>query len=149
MSLWEQLFGHRLDMRHHGHLAGAGAYATHVGIEFAFQDALEAIVGGRTEDGANFECTAFLVPERREDEELAVVAVHISGYTVGYLNHEDGERYRGFLASADLVGVASCDAIIIGGWRREDGDGYFQVCLDLAWPLRLQEELPVEALPEG
>jgi hypothetical protein len=147
MTLWEHLFGHGVALRHHGHLAGTGAYATHAEIEFDYQAALEAIVGGGTEAGANFECTAFLVPERKDEDAADFVAIHISGYKVGYLNHENGERYREFLASADLSGFASCDGLIAGGWKREEGEGYFQVQLDLEWPLRLQEEVPLETAP--
>jgi hypothetical protein len=72
------------------------------------------------------------------------LAVHISGCKVGYLNREDGTRYRRFLSSVDRGGPALCDALITGGWVREDGEGYFVVQLDLAWPLRFDEAIPME-----
>jgi len=142
MSLWHALFGHRPELRHHGHLAGRGDYATHVEVESDYQDALEQIVGGRSEAGARFECTAFLVPESDNPDEPNAVAVHISGFRVGFLNREESEQYGAFLADADLTGVASCDALVFGGWRRHGAPGSFAVSLDLDWPLRLQEALP-------
>ena len=44
-------------------LAGDGSYRVEVVGESHYQEALEAICGGRTEEGARQECTATLVPE--------------------------------------------------------------------------------------
>ncbi len=144
MTLWRQLFGHGPELRHHGHLAGTGEYATDVEAESEYQDALERIVGDRGEEEARHECTAFLVPESDDPAEPNAVAIHISGYKVGALNREEGERYRAFLASAELDRVASCDAVVYGGWKRDGIEGYFAVRLDLRWPLDLQEAVPQE-----
>ncbi len=144
MGLLQHLFGTAVHLRHHRHLAGTGGFSTHVEVEFDYQDALEHIAGGRTREGAHIECTAFLVPEPERLDVPGSVAVHISGYKVGYLSREDGRQYRRFLASTDRAAPALCDALIVGGWVREDGEGAFAVQLDLAWPLRFVEELPLE-----
>ncbi|HEX2554888.1 MAG TPA: hypothetical protein VHL98_14400 [Microvirga sp.] len=144
MNLWRHLFGHDPALRHHGHLAGTGEYATHVEAESEYQDALEAIVGGRSEAEAWHECTAFLVPETDDPADPHAVAVQVGGLKVGALNREEGERYRAFLAAAELDRVASCDAVIYGGWRRGGAEGYFNVRLDLLWPLELREAVPEE-----
>jgi hypothetical protein len=72
------------------------------------------------------------------------VAVDIVGYRVCTLGGPEGERYRRFLASTGRGGMALCDALVTGGWLREEGEGYFAVHLDLAWPFRFHEDVPLE-----
>jgi hypothetical protein len=143
MALLQQIFGSRVNLKHHRRAAGTGHFTTHVDVSSG-QDAIDLIVGHRNEAGIHFECTAFLVPEPESLDVPGSVAVHISGCKVGYLNREDGTRYRRFLSSVDRGGPALCDALITGGWVREDGEGYFVVQLDLAWPLRFDEAIPME-----
>ena len=145
MGLLHHLFGRGVHLRHHRHLAGTGGFATPVEIGSEHQQALEHIAGGRTPEGAHLECTAFLVPERESLQGPGSVAVHIAGYRVGCLRRREGERVRRFLALAGRAGPALCDGLITGGWVREEGEGYFAVRLDLAWPLRFQEEVPLES----
>jgi hypothetical protein len=141
MNLWQSCSGiHRVEAPRPS--CRTGDYASHVEVESDYQVALEQIVGGRSEDEVQFECTAFLVPESDNPDEPNAVAVHISGWIVGYLDREESEQYCTFLGSSDLNGVASCDAFIYGGWKRQESEGYFAVRLDLEWPLRLQEEVP-------
>jgi hypothetical protein len=144
MNVLHHLFGRSVHLRHHRHLAGTGAYTTALRIEPEYQDALEALVGGRSSEGAQHECTAFLVPEPEDLDLPGSVAVHIAGYRVGTLSGPEGERYRRFLASTGRGGVALCDALVTGGWLREEGEGYFAVHLDLAWPLHFNEDVPLE-----
>jgi hypothetical protein len=143
MALLRQIFRSKVNLKHHRRVAGTGHPTTHVDASSG-QDALELVVGPRTESGVHLECTAFLVPEPESLEVAGAVAVHISGCKVGYLSRDDGMRYRRFLAAADRGGPALCDALVTGGWIRDGGEGCFVVRLDLAWPLRFDEAIPLE-----
>jgi hypothetical protein len=144
MGLLQHLFSGRVQLRHHRHLAATGSFSTPVEVAPEHQEALEAVVGGRSASGALHECTAFLVPEPADLDQPGSVAVHIGGYKVGHLARAEGERYRRFLAASGRPGPALCDALVSGGWAREEGQGYFVLRLDLAWSLRFQEEVPME-----
>jgi hypothetical protein len=143
MSMLQQIFRSKVNLKHHRRVAGTGSYTTHVDASSG-QDAIELIIGARNEDGVNLECTAFLVPEPERLDVPGSVAVHISGCKIGYLSRGDGQRYRDFLASAPRGGPALCDALISGGWIRDGGEGCFVVQLDVAWPLRFDEAIPLE-----
>jgi hypothetical protein len=137
---WSDWFrGERPRLKHHGHLAATGEYGTHVWDEAAHQDAFEQVVGGRTAQGACHECTAFLVPEPDDEYDPDRVGVHVAGCLLGYLSREHAEAYHAFLADAELKTVASCDALIEGGWVRGAEHGMFSIRLDVKWPLRLEE----------
>ena len=84
------------------------------------------------------------IPISQDLDPPGSVAVDIVGYRVCTLSGPEGERYRRFLASTGRGGMASCDALVTGGWLREEGEGYFAVHLDLAWPLRFHEDVPLE-----
>jgi hypothetical protein len=144
MGLLHHLFRRPVHLKHHRCLAGSGTFATLLRADAEHQEALAAVVGGRTHEGAHHECTAFLVPEPERLDVPGSVAVHIAGYRVGYLNDVQGERYRRFRASTGRSGLALCDALVTGGWVREEGEGYFSVQLDIVWALRFEEELPLE-----
>ena len=144
MGMLHQLFRRTVQLKHHRRLAGSGDFATLLQIDAEHQEALAAVVGGRTRESAHHECTAFLVPEPERLDVPGSVAVHVAGYKVGYLSAGEGERYRRFLASTGRSSPALCDAVITGGWVREEGEGYFSVRLDIAWPLHFHEDLPLE-----
>lgn len=143
MFLLRQILGSGIQLKHHRRVAGTGSYTTNIDVSSG-QQAIEHVVGDRDEDGVHVECTAFLVPEPERLDVPGCVAVHISGCKVGYLSREDGARYRRFLASADRGAPALCDALVTGGWVRDGGEGCFVVQLDLAWPLRFDEVIPME-----
>jgi hypothetical protein len=137
---WSDWFeGERPRLKHRGHLAATGAYSTHVSGEAAHQDAFEQVLGGRTEEGAYHECTAFLVPDADEGYDADAIGVYVAGCRLGYLTRDNAEEYRAFLEDAALTTVASCDALIEGGWARGTERGMFSIRLDLEWPPRLEE----------
>jgi hypothetical protein len=116
-----------------GQLPGPGTYSIEVVGESYYQDALEAICGGRTEDGAHLVVEAVLVHEDSNPYDNQAIRVYIHGYTVGYLSRENARQYRRRLRQARHPGItASCSARIVGGWDRGPEDrGYFGVLLDL------------------
>jgi hypothetical protein len=104
--------------------------------ESHYQDALTAIAGGKGPDSAYIQTQAALVLEPSNPYDPNAVAVYVDGRKVGHLPRAAAEAYGAVgrqLAAQQQVGV--CQAVIVGGWDRGDGDtGHFGVRLDLAHP---------------
>lgn len=99
-----------------------------------FQAELETIVGGREEDSAHFSTSAFLIAEGADSQE---VRVEIEGHLVGYLGERAADSFLDTFWKSRFA-TARCDAMIVGGWRREDGDGLFGVRLSAALPFSFE-----------
>ncbi|HWO71025.1 MAG TPA: HIRAN domain-containing protein [Actinomycetota bacterium] len=102
--------------------------------ESRYQEALEAIVGGRTEEGADLETVALLVPEPTNRYDPNAVQVLIDGKVVGYLSRENAEvlQPRILATMRREQRAVACRARIVGGWDRGGGDrGHFGVRLYL------------------
>lgn len=96
--------------------------------ESHYQRALEDACGGRTEESAEHECTAHLVPENSNKYDDQAVRVEVGGSLVGYLARADAREYRAVYGEA----ITSCPALIVGGWdNEEDGRGHFGIKLDV------------------
>ncbi len=99
--------------------------------EAQHQDALLGLTGGRRSfGGVDIEAVADLVPDPAHDgADRPHVLVVIEGRTVGRLRYEDAERLAEAIDDAfDTIGMATCRAIIRGGWDRGGGDvGLFGV----------------------
>lgn len=87
--------------------------------ESHYQEALEQIVGGRTEESADFEVDVSLIPENDNPYDPNAVAVEIDGETVGYLSKASAKKYRAKFGDHDSE---EWPARIVGGWDRGDGD---------------------------
>jgi hypothetical protein len=114
-------------------LPGPGSYDIEVVGESHHQKELEIICGGRSDQCARVKTTAILVLEDDNPYDSKAVRVEIGGYTVGHLSRENARQYRKRLKEAGHPCIiASCKALIVGGWDRGDGDrGHFGVRLDL------------------
>ncbi len=114
-------------------LPGPGTFAIEAVGESHYQDALERICGGRTEDGASEIVEALLILEDENPYDDKAVRVDIEGRTVGYLSRDSARQYRRRLTEGGLGGAtAKCMAKIVGGWDRGENDkGHFGVRLDL------------------
>ncbi len=112
---------------------GPGTYSIDVVGESHYQEALESVCGGRTEDSQRLKVEAFLVPEDENPHDPKAVCVYIQEQTVGHLERETARSFREQMAKIGASRRAvKCDAIIVGGWDRGGGDrGYFGVKLDL------------------
>ena len=112
---------------------GPGTYSVDVVGESHYQEALEDICGGRTEEGHRLEVDAFLVPEDDNPHDPKAVCIYIQDQPVGHLDRETAQGFRKQLEVAGLTGVAmKCSAIIVGGWDRGgDDQGFFGVKIDL------------------
>ena len=138
MGLFSWLFGTPTPTRGHrivaqAELPGAGTFEIEVVGESHYQRALEQICGGRSEESARFVTTAVLVLDDDNPYDANAVRVEIDGHVVGHMSRENARQYRKKLKEAGHPRItASCEAIIVGGWDRGDGDrGHFGVRLDL------------------
>jgi len=104
------------------------------------QDTLLGLTGGRRYyGGVRMEQVARLLPEPNNSADPDAIVVTIGGRTVGYLSRPDATRYRDVIVAAiERSGEASCKAVIVGGWEREQGDvGLFGVRLRLGAPIEI------------
>lgn len=102
--------------------------------ESHYQQAIEALAGGRHADGVKVEKTATLILDNLNRYDKQAVAVEIDGRKVGHLSRENARIYREHLKeSGDPNRTVSCPALICGGWDRGSDDrGHFGVKLDLS-----------------
>lgn len=116
-----------------GHIRGNGEFDCEVVGESHYQKALERIAGGRSEDGAEHDCIAVLVPEPQNKHDRNAIRVDIDGRTVGYLSRSDAIDLGKVLRGKGLGGaILTVNAMIVGGWDRGGDDrGHFGVRLDI------------------
>ncbi len=114
-------------------LEGSGDYDFEIVGEASYQDALEAICGGRTDWSQEKPVIATLIHEDRNPYDDQAIRVDVEGRTVGYLTRAGARQYRKWLAAQGYAGrTATCSALIVGGWDRDDrGRGHFGIKLDL------------------
>lgn len=138
MGLFDWLFGSGQPRSSRGHvtIGPSGDYDFEVVGESAYQEALDRICGGKTDDGHEWECTATLVEEPTNRHDPNAVKVTIDGHTVGYLSRPDAEAYRRALTLYGHTGKpVDVEAIILGGWERgRRGSGHYGVKLDMGMP---------------
>ncbi len=98
-----------------------------------YQDALEAIAGGRFGAGVNVALIATLHREPENVHDGNAVRVEINGRQVGYLPRAIAPQYKELLRQIESRGQqAACRAFIRGGWQRQGAEGRFGVVLELA-----------------
>jgi hypothetical protein len=113
------------------HLPGDGGFPLMIVGESHYQDALEAICGGRSGEGADELVTAQVVLEDSNPYDRNAVRVEISHQLVGYLSRPDAVAYRVYLQARGAgVIIGICEARIRGGWERGEDRGSFGVWLD-------------------
>lgn len=128
-----------LDVNDSGDLryVGSGSYSFPIVGESAYQVALSALVGGRTEGGHKHECDAVLTCEADNPHDKNAVRVAIMGATVGYLSRSHAREWRKALSEAgESRAPVIVRALITGGWtkarrKRSASEGSFGVTLDL------------------
>ncbi|MDR7402375.1 MAG: hypothetical protein QN155_09125 [Armatimonadota bacterium] len=113
-------------------LPGNGTFPLAIVGESKYQHHLEAICGGRTEEGVDITKSARLVLEDTNPYDRNAVRIEIEGRVVGYLNRQDARAYREYLERIGAVrAIGICEARIRGGWKRGEHDqGHFGVWLD-------------------
>ena len=108
---------------------GKRPYGVDVVGESNYQDALWRAVGERSPKGARRHyVTAVLRPEPDNKYDPNAIAVHAVTPTgalkVGYLSRRLAEEYHADFVALRARGyeTGACDAVIIGGFRDEEGD---------------------------
>lgn len=107
-----------------------GDFELNVVGESHYQDALEQLAGGRTEDGARVETTALLIPQPDNPYDSNAVAVWADGKQVGHLSRENAEILQSKIIDINTRRnrAAACRAVVVGGWDRGGGDrGHFGI----------------------
>jgi hypothetical protein len=113
-----------------------GGEAVEVVGESYYQDALDAICGGKCEDGYRLMCQAELRPEPDNEYDKRAVGVYVDDRKVGHLSRADATAHQSELLMLRSQGKRPmCGALISGGWFRGPGDeGHYGIRLDLDWP---------------
>lgn len=110
--------------------AEAEADLSHMEVvgESHWQENLERLAGGRTEDGADLLVKVTLRPDPGNVHDANAVIVEVDELQVGFLSRESAKEYRAAFGGAI---VHDYPARIVGGWDRGGGDsGSFGVKLE-------------------
>jgi hypothetical protein len=114
-------------------LSGKGEFDLEIVGESYYQDALEEICGPRKRQGEKLmiEATLILEDDNKFDRGNAV-RVEIQGKQVGYLSKDVAKAYRQIMKKAGHPkAISTCQALIKGGWEKEDSTGSYGVWLDI------------------
>lgn len=98
--------------------------------EASYQDALEAICGGRNFYSAEHQCKALLIPEPNNPHDPNAVQVIVDRKVVGYLARAHAVEYHQHIG----MNASSCEAKIVGGWDDGKTVGHFGIKLKIKWP---------------
>lgn len=143
MGLLDWLFGSAASQVHEEmpepvHLAPGRGFTFEVVGEANYQDTLDAICGGKCEDGHRLPIRAQLVFQENNPHDRNAIAVLIYRDLVCYVPRDMAREMRSaILALNPQERPVTCDAQVVGGWLRdEDDEGHYGVRLSLAHPLR-------------
>ena len=120
------------------HLARGQGYNVEVVGEAHRQDELDSICGGKCEEGHTLKVRAQLILVDGNVYDPNAVGVFVDCKLVGYIPRDVAPYLRAELPriSPDQRPV-TCDAVIVGGWDRGDGDhGHYGIRLSLSQPLK-------------
>jgi hypothetical protein len=122
-------------------LAGDGTFSQEIVGEAAYQEAIAAIVGRKSERSARVVCRAVVSLEDNNPHDEFAVVVRINSRVVGYLSRKVNYAYREQLRLLDPASPpVFADAVIVGGWKDEESEGHFGVFLDMTWPPRFTQD---------
>lgn len=128
-----------------------GGHDVEVVGESHYDEALDGICGGRTEDGHDQACVATLIHEPDNPWDSNAVGVWIEGRKVGHLSRQTAVAFQP-VAQALAGRSATVAAVIRGGWDRPGSRGNYGVTLDMGTPeicVRAIEAATDEVPPEG
>ena len=115
------------------HWPALGNFEFEVVGESNYQKAIAAAAGSHGTQSADVQCLATLEPEDDNPYDPKAVAIRIQGTLVGYLSREDARSFRRRLGQKRISGqVTTCDALIVGGGTRKNGEKlHYGVKLDI------------------
>lgn len=108
-------------------IEGDGDFDFEISGESFYQDTLNRICGGKTPEGHERYCVAYLVPEPDNPYDKNAVAVYIENLKVGHIPKTIARRMSEALAGR----YATIDAVIVGGWSRARDEGHYGVKLNM------------------
>ncbi len=118
-------------------LRGNGEYDQDIVGESFYQAALDATAGGPDIGGVEEYVTARIMPQDDNPHDANAVAVLVRGEVVGHFARNEAPVIRDELIRIGLPHGALCDAVVVGGWYRDDDDfGHFGLKLDVVRPLK-------------
>lgn len=99
--------------------------------EASYQSALAAIAGAKGEVGKRFECMAVVIPETTNKHDKNAIQVIINRKLVGYFDRESAKKFHQYMQKNNISRAGFIvDAIIVGGWIDDGGEGSYGVKLD-------------------
>lgn len=115
-------------------IIGDGSFDYDVVGESFYQDHLDKVCGGKTENGHQHRCSALLLCEDNNPHDDNAIAVLISGRKVGHLSRSEAAAFRQLLRSHGIKNArVRCDALVVGGWKRGTrSEGHYGVKLDIS-----------------
>ena len=121
------------------HLARGRGFTFEVVGESHRQDVLDSICGGKCDEGHDLKVTAQLLLIEDNPYDPNAVGVFVDCQLVGYVPRNVALHMRcEILRLNPDERPVTCDARIVGGWDRGDGDeGSYGIRLSLSNPLRL------------
>jgi hypothetical protein len=121
------------------HLARGRDFTFEIVGEASYQVALDAICGGKCEEGHRLSAVAQLCFQEDIPYDRNAVVVLIDGKVVGYVPRALAAQFRDTILRLNPdERPVTCDALVVGGWLRDDGDeGHYGVKLSLSDPLRV------------
>jgi hypothetical protein len=141
MGLLSWLFGHeRGGHASYLHLEPSKDLRDYVVGESHRQDALSKLVGPKDDLSVELPCKAVFTSEPTNRHDPNAVRVTIDGEHVGYLPRDRTAKFHTAMRKHNTIGAVA-DAVILGGWDRDDGEGgrdtgNFGVKVFSKWPPR-------------
>jgi len=141
MGLLERLFGAAPEAGRSVepvHLGRGRGFTFEIVGEASYQEALDAICGGKCEEGYNLPVVAQLCFQEDNPHDRNAIVVVIDRKVVGYVPRDLApEMRKAILKLNPEERPVTCDAKVVGGWLRdEDDEGHYGVKLSLSHPLR-------------
>jgi len=105
------------------HWPGTGDFEFEVVGESFYQAELARLAGEHGEQSAEVSCMATLLLEDDNKHDPKAVAVLVDGRKVAHLSRDDARSFRRRLGAKKLSGATTtCDALIVGGGTRRNGE---------------------------
>ena len=111
---------------------GEGKYLQEIVGESYYQDTLEKITNGKTENGHEKKVKAKLIYDDNNPYDNKAIAIKIENKLIGHLSRNMARKFRKKMEKEGHNNITVvCDALIVGGWHKSHNDeGYFGVKLD-------------------
>jgi hypothetical protein len=122
------------------HLARGDGFNFNIVGEASYQPALDTICGGKCEEGHQLSKLAQLCFQEDNPYDPNAVVVFIDRRVVGYVPRNLAKEIReAILRLNPEERPVTCDAQVVGGWRRDwqDDEGHYGVKLSLSYPLKI------------